>query len=149
MNHERQAATRLLKWMMAASVVLPMTLFAITAWMDYHNFQRLTDERIERSLDVLNEHSLKILQTIERTFGEVNEIIRGMSDDEIRANESAVHQRLKAIVETMPRMQGIVIIDRDGHPLVFSNRTPVSKDHRLHRHRLFPRGAKRAHAAPM
>ena len=30
-------------WMMAASVVLPITLFAFTAWIDYHNFQRLTN----------------------------------------------------------------------------------------------------------
>ncbi len=124
---ERQAAIRLLKLMMAASVVLPAVLFTITAWLDYHNFERLTNERIERSLDVLHEHSLKVLQTAERTFGEVNEIVRGMSDDEIRANETTVHQRLKAIVATMPRMQGVVIIDRHGRPLAFSNNVPVSK----------------------
>ena len=127
MVKERQAAVRLLRVMMVASVALPAILFAITTWMDYQDIKQQTNERLERSLDILHEHSLKILQTIERTFGEVNEIIDGMSDDDVRANERAVHQKLKAIVQSVPRMQGILILDRHGHPLAFSNRAPVSK----------------------
>lgn len=114
--------------MMVASVVLPVVLFTFAAWVSYRNFEQLTDERIDRSLDILHEHSLKVLQTIERTFAEINEITRGMSDDDIRRNEGVLHERLKRIVEALPRMQGIVIIDRNGRPLVFSNSLPVSKN---------------------
>ena len=114
--------------MMVASVVVPTVLFILAAWLSYSNFERLTDERIERSLDILHEHSLKVLQTIERTFGEVDEIMRGMSDDDIRRAEGPLHERLKKIVDALPRMQGIVVIDRNGHPLVFSNKTPVPKN---------------------
>ena len=127
MVNERQAAVRLLRVMMVASVALPVTLFATSAWVDYQSREKFTDERLERSLDILNEHSLKVLQTIERTFGQVNEIIDGMSDDDVRANERAVQQKLKAIVRAVPRMQGILILDRRGHPLAFSNRVPVMK----------------------
>ena len=125
---KRQAAVKLLKVMIAASIVVPAVLFTITAWVDYRNFERLTHERIDRTIDIMQEHSLKILQTSERTYGEVHEIVRGMSDDDIRQNEAALHERLKQIVATMPRMEGILIIDRNGHPLVFSNRQPVPKD---------------------
>jgi two-component system NtrC family sensor kinase len=124
----RNAAVRLLKVMMVASLVLPAILFAFAAWVSYRNFEQLTDERIDRSLDILHEHSLKVLQTIERAFSEINEITRGMSDDDIRLNEGVLHERLKQIVKALPRMQGIVIIDRDGHPLVFSNKMPVLKN---------------------
>src|SRR5271169_6145697 len=124
----RRAAIRLLKLMMVASLVLPAVLFAFAAWVSYRNFERVSDERIDRSLDILHEHALKVLQTIERTFSEVDEIIRGMSDDDIRANEGLLHARFKRIDDALPQVQGIAIMDRGGHPLVSSNTLPVPKD---------------------
>ncbi|AXK81478.1 response regulator [Pseudolabrys taiwanensis] len=124
----RNAAIRLLKFMMAASLVLPALLFAFTAWVSHTNIERVTDERIDRSLDILHEHALKVLQTIERSFAEVDEIVRGMSDDDVRINESMLHDRLKHIVEALPQLQDIMIVDRDGHPLVMSNRYPAPRD---------------------
>jgi two-component system NtrC family sensor kinase len=124
----RHAAIRLLKLMMVASLVLPAVLFAFVASISYRNFERVTDERIDRSLDILHEHALKVLQTIERTFAEIDEVTRGMSDDDMRLNEGPLHVRLKRIVNTMPQLQGIAIMDRDGHPLVSSNLAAVGKD---------------------
>ena len=85
----RHAAIRLLKLMMVASVVLPAVLFAFAAWVSYRNFERVTDERIDRSIDILHEQALKVLQTVERTFAEIDEVMRGMSDADIRASEIA------------------------------------------------------------
>ncbi len=124
----RHAAIRLLKLMMVASLVLPAVLFAFAATVSYRNFERVADERIDRSLDILHEHALKVLQTIERTFAEIDEIVRGMSDDDIRRNEVMLHARLKRIDDALPQVQGIAIMDRDGHPLVSSNTLPVPKD---------------------
>ena len=124
----RHAAIRLLKLMMVGSLVLPAVLFAFAAWVSYRNFERVADERIDRSLDILHEHALKVLQTIERTFAEIDEILRGMSDDDIRLNEGPLHARLKRIVDALPQLQGIAIIDRDGHPLVSANLLPVPKN---------------------
>jgi len=124
----RHAAIRLLKVMMVASLVLPALLFAFAAWLSYRDFERSTDERIERSLDILHEHALKVFQTVERTFAEVKEIMRGMSDDDIRLNEGPLHDRLKHIVDSMPQLQGIAIMNRHGHPLVSANQVPVPKN---------------------
>ncbi|MFN3659012.1 MAG: ATP-binding protein [Pseudolabrys sp.] len=123
----RHAAIRLLKVMMVASLVLPAVLFAFAGWATYRNFERVSDERIERSLDILHEHALKVLQTVERTFAEIGEVTRGMSDDDIRMNEGPLHGRLKRIVEALPQLQGIVIVDRDGRPLASANILPVPK----------------------
>ncbi len=123
----RHAAIRLLKLMMVASLVLPAVLFAFAAYVSYRNFERVSDERIERSLDILHEHALKVLQTVERTFAEINEVTRGMSDDDIRMNEGPLHARLRRIVDALPQLQGIALVDRDGRPLVSSNLQPVSR----------------------
>jgi two-component system NtrC family sensor kinase len=124
----RLAAIRLLKLMMVASLVLPALLFGFAAWVSYRNFERVTDERIGRSLDILHEHALKVLQTLDRTFAEVDEILRGMSDDDIRKNEGSLHERLELIVRALPQLEGIAIMDRTGHPLASSNTLPVPKE---------------------
>jgi two-component system, NtrC family, sensor kinase len=124
----RHAAIRLLKLMMVASLVLPAVLFAFAATVSYRNFERVADERIDRSLDILHEHALKVLQTVERTFAEIDEVVRGMSDDDIRRNEVMLHARLKRIDDALPQVQGIAIIDRSGNPLVSANLFPVQND---------------------
>src|SRR6187551_2434427 len=127
MLNARHAAIRLLKLMMVASVVLPAVLFAFAAWVGYHNIERVTAERIDRSLDILHEHALKVLQTVRVVFGEVGAITGGMSDDDIRLNEGLLHKRLAKIAKDLPQLQAITIIDHDGHPLVSSSILPTPK----------------------
>ncbi len=124
----RHAAIRLLKLMMVASVVLPAVLFVFASWVSYRTIAAETDDRIDRSLDILHEHALKVLQTIQVTFGQIDEVTRAMSDDDIRRNEVPLHARLLKIVNTLPQLQGIAIIDRDGHLLVSANVVPVPKE---------------------
>ena len=66
-----------------------------------------------------------------------------MSDDDIRAAQQRLHLRLKRIVDVMPQLQAIVVIGRDGRPLVSSALDAVPPDLNLTRPRLF-QGAGRA-----
>jgi len=124
MRTARESAVRLLQLMMIASVVLPTALFAYASWVSYRDISAVADERILRSLDVMQEQSLKVFETVDRTFAEVNEIVHGMSDEEIHAAEPRLHQRLASIVATMPQLHAIVLVGRDGTPLVAS--TPAA-----------------------
>src|SRR5215831_2741726 len=120
MRSARQSAIRLLQLMMVASVVLPLMLFAFAAWLNYHHELSVADDRIERSLDIIHEHTLKVFQTIERTIAEVNEIVRGMPDEEIRQEQPRLHERIKRIVDVLPQLRAIFLIDRNGQPLLSS-----------------------------
>src|SRR5690349_21556370 len=126
MRSDRQSAVRLLQLMMVASIVLPAVLFAFASWLNYRHTEAVSDERIERSLDILNEHALKVFETVERAIAEVDEIMRGLSDQEIQAQEERLHQRFRQIVAAMPQLQAIVVIDRNGHPLAASMFYPTS-----------------------
>ncbi|MGH6995717.1 MAG: hypothetical protein ACREES_08465, partial [Stellaceae bacterium] len=90
----RHAAIRLLKLMMVASLVLPAVLFAFAAVVSYRNFERVTDERIDRSLDILHEHALKVMQTLQVSFAEIDDITRGMTDDDISRDEGTLRAEL-------------------------------------------------------
>jgi two-component system NtrC family sensor kinase len=128
MRSARQSAIRLLQLMMVASVVLPLVLFAFAAWLNYRHELTVADDRIERSLDILHEHTLKVFQTVERAFAEVDEIVRGMPDEEIREQQPRLHERVKRIVDALPQLRAIFLIDRDGQPLVSSLFVQVPPD---------------------
>ncbi len=121
MSSARDTAVRLLLLMMIASVVLPAMLFVYASWVSYREIHAVADERILRSLDVMQEQALKVFQTVDRTFAEVNEIVRGMSDEDIRADAPRLHERLVNIVATMPQLHAILLVGREGRPLVASS----------------------------
>jgi two-component system NtrC family sensor kinase len=128
MRTERESAIRLLKLMMIASLVLPAALYAYASWVSYRDTHAAADERIERSLDVQQEQALKVFETVDRTFAEVDEVVRGMSDDQIRASQATLHPRLERISGVMPQLQAIVLIGRDGRPLASSALESVKTD---------------------
>ncbi len=120
MRTERDSAIRLLQLLMVASLVIPAALFAYAAYNDYHAVYAVADERIDRSLDVLQEQALKVFETVDRIFPEVGEVVRGMSDDQMRVAEASLTPRLQRIVGVMPQVRAITLIGCDGRPLASS-----------------------------
>ena len=131
MSTARESAVRLLKLMMVASLVLPAALYAYAAWVSYHDIHAEADERIDRSLEVMQEQALKVFETVDRTFAEVDEVVRGMLEDQMCAAQPALHARLERIAGVMPQLQAIVLIGRDGHPLASSALESVKPDANL------------------
>lgn len=109
----------------AACLIGPLLLFAYSSLTSYRAINRQASERLERALDVLQEHAHKALQTIERSIAETNEVLRGLSDEEIRADQLRISERLKRIGRALPQMEAVWAFDRDGRPLVSSTVVPV------------------------
>ena len=120
MRTERDSAIHLLRVLMVASLVFPAALFIYASYNDYRDAYAVADERIDRSLDVEQEQALKVFETVDRIFPEVGEVVRGMSDDQIRAAQASLTPRLQRIVGVMRQVQSIVLIGRDGRPLASS-----------------------------
>src|SRR5262249_21015351 len=117
----------LLQWMMVASAVLPASMFGYAAWLNYRAVHAVADERIVRTLDVLQEHGLKVFETIERTLGEGDELARGMPDQRITAEEQGLHRRLQELAKALPQVKSVSIFDRAGRILVTSLQYPAER----------------------
>lgn len=117
-----------LQLLLIASLLGPGLFFAYTAWDDYRRIHEHTDERIERALDVVQEHSLKTFQTIERTMAETNEVLRGLTPEQILAEEARLQRRLKRTQDAVPQIEAIWVFDKAGRPLVSSTILPVPRD---------------------
>jgi two-component system NtrC family sensor kinase len=110
--------------MMAASLALPVALFVFASAVSWNSTLDTADRQIERTLDVVHEHALKVFETIDRSLSEINEIIRGIPDAGIASREQALHLRLKQLADSLPQLKSAWIFDAHGHALVNSLVSP-------------------------
>nr|WP_233285679.1 hybrid sensor histidine kinase/response regulator [Bradyrhizobium acaciae] len=111
--------------MMAASLALPLALFAFASAMSWISTSEAADQEIQRTLDVAHEHALKVFETIDRSLAEVTEVIRGMSDADIVAREKGLHARLRVVAEALPQVKSVWVFDANGRALVNSLVSPA------------------------
>src|SRR4051812_25028796 len=125
MRQRRDAALRTLKWMLVASVALPVLLFGYVGWTTYHTAFALADERIERTLEIASEQALRVFQSISVTFDSVEQITRGRTGRTIKLNEAELSERLKQFVDALPGIGSIWILDENQDALVSSLFFPI------------------------
>jgi two-component system NtrC family sensor kinase len=119
-------SVRLLQVVFAASLILPIALFAYASLLTYRSNEATNDREIAQTRDVLTEHALKVLESAERSIAEINEIIRDASDAEIMERADLLHQRLKRIAAASEQVKSLWILDRTGRTLVDSLSYPSS-----------------------
>ena len=124
MQGAQRNSLRLLQWMMAASLALPVALFVFASTVSYNSTLENADREIERTLDVAHEHALKVFETIDRSLAEINEVVRDLPDDVIRSREGALHKRLKQLTDALPQLKSAWIFDANGKSLVNSLASP-------------------------
>jgi two-component system NtrC family sensor kinase len=114
-----------LRAVVVASLLGPLLMFGYAGWSNYEAADEHASERLERALDILQEHALKAVQTIELTIAETNEILGSRSDEQIRSEEAALSARLAVVHSPLSHIQSIWAFDRNGAPLVSSTVLPV------------------------
>ncbi len=125
MQTAQRNSLRLLQWMMGVSLALPLALFVVASTVSWFSINETADREIERSLDVVHEHALKVFETIDRSLSEIAEVIRGLPDADIVSREETLHQRLKQLADSLPQVKSAWVFDAKGHALVNSIVVPA------------------------
>jgi two-component system, NtrC family, sensor kinase len=120
----RIANLRLLRVFAAAALLVPLALFLFASWISYRDTQALTDERITRSLDVMQEQALKTFQSVMVALDAIGWVLGTRSSSEIKEDEPRLHEELIKIKQTLPDVQSIWIFGPDGHPQAISRESP-------------------------
>jgi signal transduction histidine kinase/CheY-like chemotaxis protein len=121
----RATTVRLLQVLAGAALLLPLLFFAFASALSYRATYALADERIERSLDVLQEQALKVFQSMNLALDTIENMLAGLSEADIRANEERLHVRLRQIQTALPEVQSIWIFGPTGHPQVITRDYPA------------------------
>jgi two-component system NtrC family sensor kinase len=125
MPGSERSAIGLLKLLLVASLLLPAALFALVAWYDYR--ATLEDARGEllRTSEVAREQAAKVFDAQSQAADQVNDLVHTLNDAEIRRSEAALHDAFARIVARLPQVQSVLLVSRDGHPLVSAGVYPV------------------------
>src|SRR5882724_4491143 len=105
-------------WLLAASIALPLIVFAAGSAISYRQHMGDARDRLQRDLGTVYEHALKVFETFEVSARYVDEIFTNVSDEQVRAFEGDYNVQLRVLTDTLPQLADIWIIDGDGHPLV-------------------------------
>ena len=128
MRARRDAALRLLKTMIVASIVIPAAIFSYASWVAYHNAFDHADEQLVATMRVMSEQAVSVFQSVDLTFTSVDAILGDLSDEEIKASEQKLHLQLGKIEKALSAVDGILIADKDGHTVASSAIYPVRAD---------------------
>jgi two-component system NtrC family sensor kinase len=124
-DHRRAEWT--LHWLLAASILLPLGVFAVGSAISYRQHMAEAQDRLQRNLSTVYEHSLKVLETIDLTGRYLDEVLDDVTDDQVRANEAEFNRRLKSLTDMLPQFADIWIVGADGHPVVSGTVFPIPR----------------------
>jgi two-component system NtrC family sensor kinase len=116
----------ILRVLLAASVIIPLAVFAGAASMLHRAEADAARDRVTHTTDVAFEHAAKVFETHQLLLGEIDELLRGLGDHEILSHEPELHDRLAAIVRDLPQVRDVAVISRDGHPLLAAREFPAT-----------------------
>src|SRR6476620_3904177 len=90
-NSGEVVAVKALTTLTWAALIVPPLLLGYAALTNYRSLEELIDRRIEGTLDVLHEHSLKVLQTTERLLFEAETIVRSVRQSSTVSDQQIAH----------------------------------------------------------
>jgi signal transduction histidine kinase/CheY-like chemotaxis protein len=111
-DHGRTGITRLLRVLLVAVIVLPITLFAVASWLNYIAAFQASRLRVVNATDAINQHAQKVFETAELILGEVAERVDDMDWLQI-ASSDTLHRMLVELGQR-PRVAVVGLIGPDG-----------------------------------
>jgi signal transduction histidine kinase len=90
-----------------------LLLLALASWQDYRQLNREAEHSVAKTVDILHEHAVKVLETVELALGRIDEHVAGMRWDEIATSEP-LHLYLKKLDQGLPQTTAIWLIDPEG-----------------------------------
>ncbi len=123
--HDRLARLRAL---LIFAVLLPLGLMAGEAALVWNRAWSEAEKELSRTADAAAEYSLRAFETHRIALAQVNQVLGGLSDDNIRTRERDLHEQLKRLVPEIPLIQTIAVNDRHGGVLLTANVYPVPRD---------------------
>src|SRR5437762_7174451 len=85
---------RTLRLLIAGSVVAPLLVFASGGYINYEATIDRAKTALSRNASVAAEQLVKVLDTDKLMAARVGDLLRESSDDDIRRNETALHEQL-------------------------------------------------------
>ncbi|SJZ36109.1 Signal transduction histidine kinase [Enhydrobacter aerosaccus] len=109
-----------------AALAVPLLLFVGASWIAYGDNQREADERMTRTLDLLYNNVRATFDSnqlvIANVIGQLDDYA---SEADIRSNAEKIHERMNRLVESLPQVENVWVLDAAGNALVSAKIYPL------------------------
>ena len=124
----RALSERPLRALFFASLIFPLIIFSIGSAITYRQHFDEAVDRLERTLGHVHEHAVKVFESLDVASIYVDEVVGSVSTEEISANEQKYHLRLKRVVDRLPELRDLWVIDANGRLTVSATIFPVNRN---------------------
>jgi two-component system, NtrC family, sensor kinase len=125
LGEARQRLPRSLRFVLAASLLLPLLLLAGASWHDHRRLMADAGATLARLADLAREHALKVIETNALVLDRMEDRVRGLDWDAIEAQGEAVHKDLRAIDQRIEQITSLHLVRPDGRLAAISIAWPT------------------------
>ncbi|MDB5373979.1 MAG: hypothetical protein JWP04_2621 [Belnapia sp.] len=118
---------RSLAWLLAGAIALPASILAAGAWLAWTAQWREAGTELARAAEASADYTTRLLLNYSIAASRVDDLLRGLTDAEIRDREAELHHAAQALVRQLPQASAAYVLDRFGVPLVAADRLPVPR----------------------
>jgi signal transduction histidine kinase/ActR/RegA family two-component response regulator len=114
--------------LIVASVGLPLIVLAIGSALAWQSAVADGQVRLRRTVDVAHENAARVFETYRLVLKEADAALPASSDLEIASREREFHDRLAAMIDRLPQVKDLFVVDEQGHPIVSARLYPVPRE---------------------
>lgn len=126
----RQEPWSLQRLLLPAAVLLPLAIQGMGAWTAWNSTWEQARAEVAHTADASAEYARSVLELHRNHAARANQLLRGLSDEEIRAREPELHHQLKNLVafDGVGNAFRLYVFDRNGSVLVNTDTVPSPPD---------------------
>jgi two-component system NtrC family sensor kinase len=126
------SAIGLLRVLLVASLLVPMTLFGVVSWLTYRAEIEEAEHDLSRTSEVAREHAEKIFDSQDQLAERINDLLRDTDANAVESNEKRWHDTLNGLTARLPHVASVLIASTSGTSLASAEVFPVPHDVDLH-----------------
>jgi len=121
-------AIRTLRVLLIGMIIVPLLLAAGGGFFSYRESYQEAAAALAEAVAVAEENTTKILDTHMLVAARIDDLLTGLTDPQLRAQEKTLHERIAQQLEGLPQVAAAWVIDADGHELVSARVFPVDRE---------------------
>src|SRR5205823_7226386 len=117
-------AIRTLRLLLLGSILAPLLVLLGGSYVAYKTTVDHARTDLIETVAIAEENVIKVLDTHALVAARVSDLLRGLSDEAIRAREKELHDSLRLQIADLPQVETAWAVDRTGHLLVGARNFP-------------------------
>jgi hypothetical protein len=110
--------------LLAAAILFPLAIVGVSGALGWRDAWEAAGRDLMHTADATAEYAERVMGSHRLAAELANQMLAGLSDEEIRSREAELHERLRQLLPSVPMAHTIALADRDAFLLLTANAQP-------------------------